>query len=348
VRGPPESKNRKGTCSKSEPRSSWAGVDRLSLSFPVEVAEGNDSAWGRYSVTDPGYASERHSWGAQVECTGGGSVYVGVMTMLGEVRHRQWARSNTTRREFSTRTVGTWLVSMKHCPQSVCATWAVGHLMRPVEANPFGWHVKRLDVAKDFDDVEHPSELIRRLGLLPRRWCRMNATYADPKGNGAQTLYVGSGAGGVRLYNKHDETRGDAPEGTVRWETEARAWARRYGEISFLGDVSVESVERLAQDRWEWSHIGAEIAESIGRLVKVVSQSGLSQAQENSFIGWLVKQAAGVDCSDTSRGHLGQVPQALAKLELGIAAPADLGSMVEVVRRLDWESGREVVGIKAV
>ena len=129
-------------------------------------------------------------------------------------------RLNTTRREFDPE--GWQVVGVEEALSTVgVATWAVSQLMRPVEANPLGWHVKRLDVAKDFDGVERPSELIRGLGLLPRRWCRMNATYADPKGNGAQTLQVGSGAGGVRLYNKHVETKGDAPEGTVRWETEA-------------------------------------------------------------------------------------------------------------------------------
>ena len=127
------------------------------------------------------------------------------------------------------------------------------------------------------------------------------------------------------------------PTGTVRWETEARAWAENYGGIRVLDDVNADSIERLAQDRWELSHMGAEIARSIGRLVEVVSQSGLSRAQENSFIGWLVKQAAGVDCSDTSRAT--QAKYRRLQRELGIAAPADLGSMIEVVRRLDWGSG---------
>ena len=52
-----------------------------------------------------------------------------------------------------------------------------------------------------------------------------------------------------------------------------------------LGDVSADSVELLARDRWEWSHMGAEIAGSIGRLVEVVGESGIGEAQENSFIG---------------------------------------------------------------
>jgi hypothetical protein len=33
--------------------------------------------------------------------------------------------------------------------------------------------------------------------------------------------------------------------------------------------------------------------------------------------------------------------------ELGIDAPADLGSMIEVVRRLDWDSASVLVGIQA-
>jgi hypothetical protein len=132
----------------------------------------------------------------------------------------------------------------------------------------------------------------------------------------------------------------------VRFEAECRKpWLRNYGHMAALCDVEAESVERLAQDRWEWSHMGAEIAGSMGRLVEVVSRSELTEAGQNSFIGWLVKQAAGVDCSVTSSATLAKYRR--LQRELGIAAPADLGSMVEVVRRLDWESGREVVGVKA-
>ena len=58
-----------------------------------------------------------------------------------------------------------------------------------------------------------------------------------------------------------------------------------------------------------------------------------------------MKQAAGVDCSDTSRATLAKYRK--LQRELGIAAPAYSGLMIEVVRRLDWDSGREVVGVKA-
>jgi len=162
--------------------------------------------------------------------------------------------------------------------------------------------------------------------------------------HGAQTLFVGSGAGGVRLYDKNAETKGEAPIGTVRWETEARAWAKNYGGMKFFGDVNQGSVECLARDRWEWSQMGAEVAGSTARLVKLVYATEMSTSLKRGFLGFLIEQSAGM-CSVTS-------PTTLAKYrklqrELGIAAPADFGTMIEVARRLDWESGREVVSVKA-
>jgi hypothetical protein len=225
------------------------------------------------------------------------------------------------------------------------AVAAVRQLARPVDSDARTWNVKRIDVARDFADVDEPGQLIRSLGALHRPWSRLNQTHADPLKHGAQTLYVGSGAGGVRLYDKEAETEGRAPQGTVRWETEARQWVKNYGGMKVLGDVDGDAVGRLAMNRWEWSRMGVEVAGSTARLVRLVDQSDLSTAQKRSFLGWLVEQSAGVDSGVGSKATLAKYRR--LQKELGIAAPADFGSMVEVVRRLDWESGREVVSVKA-
>jgi hypothetical protein len=226
------------------------------------------------------------------------------------------------------------------------ALTAARQLVSPVWDDPELYSVKRVDVAKDFESVDDPSMLIRSLGSLPRRWSRLNMTHADPKRNGSQTLFVGSGAGGVRLYNKHDETSGEAPEGTVRWETEARkGWLMNYGGIRQLGELNEESVETLARDRWEWSQMGAEVASSTSRLVQLVNQSDLSASQRLLFLGWLVEQSAGIDSSSLSKNTLSKYRR--LQRQLGIAAPVDFGSMIEVVRRLDWETGKELVSVRA-
>jgi hypothetical protein len=84
----------------------------------------------------------------------------------------------------------------------------------------------------------------------------------------------------------------------------------------------------------------------MSRLVAVVHECDyLSGAQKRSFLGWLVEQSAGVS-STIGSGHTLAKYRRLQR-ELGIAAPCDFGAMLEVVRRLDWDSGREVVNVRA-
>jgi len=336
--------NRKGTTPESVVSQLTTGVDRLSLSFPVAVADGNDTSWDTIAHQAPGYPTETRTWSKTVEVPGGATVFVGVSSSAKFAGHMQWGKVEANPSRLVDR--DSWeLASVEEtvlCAGKLLA--AVRHLMEPVNPDPRSWNVKRIDVARDFHGVDEAGQMIRSLGAIHRPWSRLNQTHADPKRHGAQTLFVGSGAGGVRLYDKNAETKGDAPMGTVRWETEARAWARNYGGIKFFGDVSVDSVECLARDRWEWSQMGAEVAGSTARLVKLVYESDLSTTLKRGFLGFLIEQSAGM-CSVTS-------PTTLAKYrklqrDLGIAAPANFGSMIEVARRLDWDSGREVVSVKA-
>jgi len=336
--------NRKGTTSKYEATQVTAGVDRLSLSFTVDVADGNVTSWDEVKQKAPGFPNETFTWQKTVEVTGGASVFVGVSSSAKYAGHRQWGKVECNPSRLVDR--DSWELATVQ-ETVLCAgrmLSAVRELMEPVDPDVRTWNVKRIDVARDFHDVDEAGQMIRSLGAIHRPWSRLNQTHADPKRHGAQTLFVGSGAGGVRLYDKNAETKGDAPIGTVRWETEARAWARNYGGIKYFGDVQEASVECLARDRWEWSQMGAEVAGSTARLVKLVEGSGMTSAHKLAFLGFLVQQSAGV-CSVTSTATLAKYRR--LQRELGIVAPADFGSMVEVARRLDWDSGREVVSVRA-
>lgn len=337
--------NRKGTCPENGHSPGGVGVDRLSLSFPVDAAEGDESAWDRFSVVAPGSSTERQMWSASVEVSGA-RFFVGVATLPEEAPYRcvgkvEWNPSKVVDPEgWGLASVGEALLSVGP------AVAAVGQRMRPVWEDPRMWSLKRIDVAKDFEGVDEAAGLIRGLGAIHRPWSRLNQTHADPKLHGAQTLMVGSGAGVVRLYDKHAETKGDAPEGTVRWECEARAWAREKGHMKMLGDVDADSVELLGHERFGWSGMGAEVAGSMSRLVAVVHECDyLSSAQKRSFLGWLVEQSAGVEATVSSRTTLAKYRR--LQRELGIAAPCDFGAMLEVVRCLDWDSAKEVVSVRA-
>jgi len=89
--------------------------------------------------------------------------------------------------------------------------------------------------------------------------------------------------------------------------------------------------------------MGAEVAGDLGQLVERVAASGLSNRQQIGFLGWLVMQAAG-------NGAPVAAKEASAKYrriqrDLGIAAPTELVTTGAVVRRLDWDTGREVLRV---
>jgi hypothetical protein len=207
------------------------------------------------------------------------------------------------------------------------------------------WRVKRVDVARDFVGIEDAGRLIRGLVSVHRPHSRQNMVYADPKRNQAQTLMVGNATGKTRLYDKWAETDGGVSEGTVRWETEARRdWLHRLAGIERVRDLTEENVGQLARDRWEWSAMGTEVASSVGRLVRVVQSSDdLSEREAAFFLGWLMCEAAGQPMRSLSSHTVSKYRR--MQRQLGIAAPSDFEGMVEVLTRLDWDSGTEVLRV---
>ena len=240
---------------------------------------------------------------------------------------------------------GVGLSSVEDLPVTLYAIQLTAESCMDPSVDVDDWRVKRLDVARDFEGVEDPGRSIRGLGPIHRPYSRQNHVYFDPRANQAETLMVGNGTGKTRLYNKHVESHGAAAEGTVRWETQAkRDWLRSVGGIERVRDLTKERIGEFAENRWEWSAMGVEVASSVGRLVRVVQSSeDLSERETAFFLGWLMCEAAGQPMRTLS-------PATVAKYRrmqrtLGIAAPSDFEGQVEVVTRLDWNSGREVLRV---
>jgi hypothetical protein len=333
--------NRKATCAVSA--LGGLGVDRLSLSFPVSDFEPDPSAWGEVTYVSPGTVAAAERRKASVNGPGGIPVFVGLQEIPEHPTQRWWGKV-----EFNPSRLadpeGWELVGADRVAKLVGqAERRARDLLAPREPRA-DWRVKRVDVARDFDRVGDGSGLIRALAPVPRPWCRRNFVHSDPRRHGAQTLSAGSGAGMCRLYDKAAETVGKAPEGTLRWEAECRdRWSAKYGGIVRVRDIKPAAVERLARDRWEWSSMGVEVATSAGQLVQHVRGSGLTAREQTMFIGWLFQQAAG-DAWRPASGHT------LAKFrrvqrDLGIAMPADFGEAGGVLRRLDFDSGQEVIRV---
>lgn len=323
------------------------GVDKVSLSFPLRSFEPDPSAWGMRSETDPGTPAASLTFSGKVTVGEGDDevvAFVGVRQVPEHPSCQWWGKVELN----PSRIVdpgGYGLASVSQLRPAVHAVAKqLGALVEPEDHNTGSWSVKRLDLARDFEAIDQAPTLIRALGPIHRPYSRLNLVHADPSRLGAQTLMVGSKAGVVRLYDKHAETSGVAPAGSVRWEAECRTgWLGTYGSVKRLQDVNDETTGQLARNRWEWSQMGAEVAGDLGQLVARVRATGLTDREQAGFLGWLVMQAAGDGWVPGSRSTLAKYRK--AQRDLGIASPTDLVTTGAVLRRLDWDSGREVLRV---
>lgn len=325
--------NRRGTCP-------FFGLDRISLSFPLAGWERDPTAWSRLSLSNPGTPKAATTLGASLPINDHARVFIGVQEV--PATGQTWGKVELN----PSRVVDPEGVDL--CPPDrlrdcvVEAADVASSLLAPAVPDVGAMKVRRLDVARDFVDVERPAFLVRGLGPVHRPWARRNLVHFDPSKNGAQTLMVGSGAGVVRLYDKDEESGGRAP-GVLRWEVEARrTWCEKYGEISTLDDVTDETVARLGHDRWEWSAMATEV-QAMEAVVERVMRSELSFAEQRSLIGYLSMIAAGADVRASRTTHAKY--RRIAR-QVGVALdPETLGGGGGFSARLDLDSGRMVCGV---
>jgi len=338
--------NRRGTPSKSEAAQVTVGIDRASASAPVEDFNPDLSAWDTSITAHPGTPRASRSLSATVELPGGARAFVGVREIADHPRWRFWGKVEVN----PSRVVdpeGHSLARVEDvAPVLGEVVGAAGQLVAlavPVDE----MRVKRLDVARDFDGVTEPAPMLRSLASVHRPWSRLNLMHADAKRNGAQTLMVGARSSGVvRLYDQHAAY--GRPPGSLRFEAECRSpWLQTYGDIKTIADVTPINVARLGLNRWEWSAMGVEVPKDFGALFHRVRAEGWSAAQSHGFIGWLVLGHHGMGRdADMSSATLAKYRR--MQRHIGLSAPADvdaLMSTVQVVSRLDFESGREVLTI---
>jgi hypothetical protein len=270
----------------------------------------------------------------------GASVFVGISEIDRPKEGRQWWGKVEFNPSRLMDPAGVSLASVSASRGLVDGALGVAHPWIRPSCEVEELRVKRVDVARDFEGVVAPASLIRALAPVHRPHSRLNLVHADRGGHGAETLMVGSGAGVVRLYDKHVQSGGVAAAGTVRWEAECREWARSAG-LRTVADLEASKVSELARDRWEWSKVGVEVGCMSAVVDKVRQESGLSVREQTMFLGFLVDQAHG---GAYMPGKKALVKWRKVQRDLGIAV-GELGSVGDqaagFLRRLDWESGRE-------
>jgi hypothetical protein len=313
-----------------------AGIDRLSVSFPCEDFDRRPESWNQVTQKMVGTPNESASYGCSISLgKDQPSVYVGVQHQ--KAGHGAWGKIefNPARvvdpQGWKLAPVSTVRASLEKAVEKAL------ELVAPGVPSVDEMHVKRLDVARDFE-TEHSEFYVRGLAPVHRPWARRNLVHFDPGRKGAQTLMVGSGAGVVRLYDKFAETEGKAPAGTLRWEAECKSdWVTKYGDITTFADVNEERVAELARNRWEWSAMGTDVG-AIERVVEKAQRSGMSQRELLSFLGYVTLLANG--SGQVAHRNTATKYRKMSK-ELGVSIGELEVSSAQFLGRLDWETGRE-------
>ncbi len=301
-------------------------------------------------------AAGRHgqstTYGKTHRTTDGRQVFIGVQEMHdahGKERGEVLTVGKVEMNPSKVHDPSSWqLAGVEAVAPAIAFAAEVAHEALDAEAPPDEWKVSRIDVARDFDGVANPSRLLRGLAPIHRPWAKRNLVHADPTKYGAQTLMVGSGAGVVRAYDKCAETGGKAPEGTLRWEAEARkGWSAQYGGIATVADINPTSALALAWNRWNWSAMGVTVSATSRVVEKVARAEGLSEREKAQFIGWLFMAAADFHWEVGSKTTLAKYRR--LQRELGVAlSPDDLDGEGEgLVSHLDFATGREIVTVAA-
>jgi hypothetical protein len=208
--------------------------------------------------------------------------------------------------------------------------------------------IVRLDLVRDFQlrAPRHLGHLLDGLSGVKREGRTRTARFADGGRGNAQTLMVGPKSWSSRLYDKHAETVGKAPEGRLRFEAELRqkqlssVFAKKHcGSISHVSDLEED---RLAKLRRAWFRRSGfdRCVVADPDVWTVLLQSGLPPMEQLKLRGWLDALANGVlvdvGLERTADYRLRQLASAVGIVAGGLHS--EISSIV-----LDFDLGFEVV-----
>jgi hypothetical protein len=341
------------------------GVDRLSISFPVRsyasadrVVLGADGAvasasWQlRYAARVDPDPTVRHGTGPAGHAAAvdeGTRREVGVFVSVVEVAGRgPFGKVECNPARFAD-PAGCSLLPLAQVPAALAVMWAAASEYVEPSCRLEDANVKRVDVARDFRGVTSPSLYVEGLGPLRRPYARRSFTYNDPARANAQTLFVGSNAGGVRLYDQYAAYADKgAPEGSLRFEVEARSgWLEKLG-VRTVRTLDAVALERVALERWEWSKMGSTVTGPVNAvqvLTRAVQAGEVKQAVADRLLGAMVRRSFGYGgASRRSEYRYRDVAD-----RLGLTAEAlwndDLSRQAS--GRLDFDTGTEFLQLSA-
>lgn len=220
---------------------------------------------------------------------------------------------------------------------------AVSDLIGAGEDEHLGWDVRMVHLARDFTDVGCDHLLRSLVSVQPRYarekhlWFRIGPVAL------AETLYVGNKTGKAKAYDKHAETKGVAPEGTLRYELEAGGeWLDSAG-ILYADDLANEGlVGAFFRERWAWSGFGFAVLGAPAAFV-VLNNPDIDVKQRLEFFALFAAEAHGqppfAGCSEAALKRYGDLKRKFGLVpSFGAFSVASGGSG----SRLDLDLGRQV------
>lgn len=204
--------------------------------------------------------------------------------------------------------------------------------------------VRRLDIARDFEGVSQPNHYLMRLDTNARAIRTLQRTHFVSGKNEGWTIQLTNASGKhIRLYDKHRQTRGRAPEGTVRFEVELHKWLVNNGSsIKTVPDITPEAVSRAARYWWHESGFGAPLTtpdEIYRHICASLDGRRNSASLATSVYGYYRRKQEGDETLDLSSSTRRDYEQTLRMAEASLLR--DLTS--RSTRALNLETGSEVM-----
>lgn len=202
-----------------------------------------------------------------------------------------------------------------------------------------GIELQRADFAWDVrveDTGRHLDHMRKRVG-------KVRSVPPNAKGNKG-TVYFGAKDDRMAVYDKHRQSGGVAPAGTLRVEMQLRSlWLTR-SAIRTVGDVTEQSAAAFFVQEFHRLGLDAKITDS-GALERLLDTPGVSYTKLCAVLGDAMVEAAGLESrrtlsADTAREYRRirassgcSSPDALFKRGDGVTRYLDLEQNYEVVER---------------
>lgn len=321
--------------------SAHLGIDKVKLAFPIAVSTANRLLASSGTTVD-GVSRSLYQHGYERIRHNADQLWKGTISIQREHGPVGFVEFNPSRWVDPT---GWTAAPLLDVHSVIGLAWeSVSTVFEPVIDLPDA-EVRRLDIARDFVGVEHPNHYLMRLDTNARAIRTLQRTHFVSGKNGGWTLQLTNGSGKhIRMYDKHRQTQGRAPEGSIRFEVELHGWLRNHGSnIRTVSDITPSAVCRAARYWWHESRFGTPLASAddmYARIHEVLDGKRNSASLATAVYGYLRRKQEGdetIDLSSDTRRHYEQtLRQAEAFLLRDDSSPS--------TRALDLDAGTEVSG----